>query len=98
MQTCSLCQAVSPDEAEVCVQCGADLSVHSERMQMLKKFRENPRVIAIRVNVAHDACPACADLAGTYEKDDVPMLPHPGCSHEGGCRCNYEPVLGDVFP
>lgn len=98
MQTCSLCNAVSPDEATTCSHCGADLSMYSVRQQMLKRFRENPRVIAIRINVAHDACSACAELTGTYAKDDVPVLPHAGCSHEGGCRCTYEPVLGDVFP
>lgn len=98
MQTCSLCNATSPDEAVNCRNCGADLREHSERAQMLKRFRENPRVSMIRINVAYDACSACYEYGGTYPKDEVPLLPHPGCSHEHGCRCTYEPVLTEMFP
>ncbi len=98
MQTCSLCNATASDETKACPHCGADLGTHSVRAQMLKRFRENPRVVAIRVTVAGDACSACAGTMGTFAKDEVPPLPHPGCSHEGGCRCSYEPVLSEVFP
>ncbi len=98
MQTCSLCNATASDEMRLCPHCGADLREHSVRAQMLKRFRENPRVSAVRINVAHDACSACAELLGTFPKDEVPPLPHPGCSHEGGCRCTYEPVLTEMFP
>ncbi len=93
MQTCSQCNASSPDTALRCVHCGADLSLLSTRAVALRRLRENPRVSAIRLSVAQDACPACQEWFGTYAKDAVPILPHPACSHPNGCRCFYEPVL-----
>ncbi len=92
MQICSQCHAQSPDTATHCVQCGADLREFSTRAVALKRYRANPRVKAIRVVVAADACPACLAVAGTYPKDAVPALPVEGCAHEGGCRCTYEPL------
>jgi hypothetical protein len=92
MQICSQCHAVSPDTALSCVQCGADLREFSSRAMALKRYRENPRVKAVRVATAADACPACLNVAGTYAKDEVPTLPVEGCSHENGCRCTYEPL------
>jgi hypothetical protein len=62
----------------------------------LKHLQENPRVKAVRVTVADDACPYCYELLKTYPKDKVPRLPHESCSHENGCRCFYEPVLEDT--
>ena len=92
MQTCSLCHASSPDTATHCVQCGADLRTFSVRAVVLNRYLANPRVKAVRVVVAADACPACLTMAGTYTKDAVPRLPVEGCSHEGGCHCTYEPL------
>jgi hypothetical protein len=64
----------------------------------LRKFIENPRVTAIRINVAGDACPLCYESRGTFEKTTVPRLPHEGCSHQYGCGCTYEPVLNEIYP
>jgi hypothetical protein len=96
MQTCSKCNASSPDNAFVCKNCGADLSEFSITAVALKSLQANPRVRAIRVSVANDACSHCYQLLNTYPKDKVPHLPHEGCSHENGCRCFYEPVLEDT--
>ena len=93
MQTCSKCNASSPDTAQTCVHCKANLGEFSLTAVALKKLQANPRVKAVRVSVAHDACPHCYELLNTYPKDAVPHLPHPGCSHANGCRCFYEPVL-----
>ncbi len=92
MQICSRCHAESPDTARYCARCGADLQEWSTRAVALRRYRENPRVEAVRVVVAADACPACLSVAGTYPKDQVPALPVEGCSHLGGCRCTYEPL------
>jgi hypothetical protein len=62
----------------------------------LKHFKANPRIRAVRVSVAHDACSFCYTMLNTYPKDQVPPLPHKGCSHENGCRCVYEPVLEET--
>ncbi len=98
MQTCSLCNASSPDLALECVHCKADLRENSVNAVALKQYQQNPRVSAIRISVAGDACPLCYEARGTFEKDAVPVLPHQGCSHALGCRCTYSPVLNDIYP
>jgi hypothetical protein len=79
----------------VCGNCQADLNEYSATSVALKRLQANPRVRAIRVSVANDACSHCYGLMKTYPKDQVPSLPHAGCSHPNGCRCFYEPVLED---
>lgn len=98
MQTCSLCYTQSPDSAQACLNCGADLSERSTTAVALQKFKANPRVLNIRLVVDDDACPACQEMSGTYPKDGVPHLPVEGCSSPQGCRCFYEPMLTEIFP
>ena len=98
MQTCSQCNAQSPDTALNCVNCSADLKELSSTAVALKEFASNPRVNYVRLLVAEDSCPACQALEGTYEKDSVPVLPVEGCSHATGCRCFYQPYLNTIFP
>ena len=98
MQTCSICNALSPDSAAVCSNCNADLKENSETAIVLKRFRANQRVKNVRLVVSYDCCPACRHAEGTYQKDEVPTLPVPGCSHSLGCRCFYEPMLNDIYP
>ncbi len=96
MQTCSVCNASSPDNALTCIHCGVKLSEFSITSVALKHLQENPRVRLIRISVAGDACPHCYELLKTYPKNKVPRLPHEGCSNGNGCRCFYEPVLEDT--
>lgn len=98
MQTCSRCQTQSPDTSTVCLKCGADLIVESTAAQTLLRLRNNPRVTAVRVVIAKDACPACYEHAGVYTPQAAPLLPVAGCSHVNGCRCYYEPILSEVYP
>ncbi len=98
MQTCSLCNVSSPDQATHCIHCQADLSVYSTTAQALQRFRANPRVAAVKVMTNDAACSYCHERLGTYEKNQVPHLPHLGCSHPQGCRCFYVPVLSDIYP
>jgi hypothetical protein len=98
VQTCSICNASSPDQATHCVNCHADLLEFSQTAVALKRFQANPRIKAVRVTVGYDACPYCYERLGTYAKDKVPQLPHEGCSHDHGCRCFYEPVLTEIYP
>jgi hypothetical protein len=75
--------------------------LHSDNktaIEALKKFQQNPRVIHIRLITHADCCPVCASHEGTYEKNCVPSLPIEGCSHPGGCRCFYEPMLNTIYP
>ncbi len=98
MQTCSRCNASSPDTNTNCGNCKADLREFSNSAVARKKFLLNPRVSAVRINVANDACPLCYESRGTFPKQSVPTLPHEGCSHNHGCRCAYEPVLSEIYP
>lgn len=98
MQTCSRCNASSPDTATNCVNCKSDLKEYSTTAVALKNFRDNPRVVSVRINVAADACPLCFEGRGTFQKESVPVLPHEGCSHNMGCRCTYEPILSEIYP
>ncbi len=98
MQTCSRCNMLSPDEATHCTNCDADLREHSMTAVARRKFQQNPRVNLIRVVTMHDACPACQEVEGSYEKDKVPILPVEGCSHANGCRCFYQPYLEEIYP
>ena len=79
MQTCSLCNASSPDRASNCVNCQADLSENSTTALALKRFQANSRVKAVTVLSAFDACSYCYEQLGTYPPDQVPPLPHKGC-------------------
>jgi RNA polymerase subunit RPABC4/transcription elongation factor Spt4 len=98
MQTCSLCNAQSPDTADQCSNCKSDLREYSTTTVALNKFKANPRVEAIILSVAEDACPVCQQQQGAYPKDQAPTLPTVGCSHALGCRCFYQPILSEIFP
>ena len=98
MQTCSICQTRSSDEAVLCPGCQSSLKYCSTTEVALKHFLENPRVIAIRISAPLEACPSCEALKGTYSKEDIPFLPVKGCSEIDGCKCFYEPVLGEIYP
>jgi len=78
--------------------CHADLGEYSNTALAIKRFRANPRVKNIRLVVAHDGCPACRAMEGTYDKGLAPSLPVEGCSHALGCRCFYEPMLTEIYP
>jgi len=98
VQTCSKCHALSPDSAKDCIQCGSVLSDWSDTAVALKQLQANPRVIYVRISVAHDCCPACRQAEGAYAKETAPSLPIEGCSHDLGCRCFYQPVLDSIYP
>ena len=98
MQTCSKCYSLSPDSAEHCVNCQADLREFSTAMVALKRFQENPRVGHVILSIFDDACPACHKMQGAYAKDVAPALPLEGCSHPNGCRCYYQPALTEIYP
>ncbi len=98
MQTCTQCNAQSPDTAEQCENCGADLAQNSSTAVALQRYQANPRVKYVRIVVSHDACPACREADGAYDKDRPPHLPVDACSHPNGCRCFYLPFLDEIYP
>jgi ribosomal protein L40E len=98
LQTCSNCNAISPDTARECSSCQANLLEFSSTSVALKNIIANPRISTVLVNAAGDCCPLCDNSRGTFAKEAAPHLPHQGCSHEHGCRCTYEPILIDIYP
>lgn len=98
MRTCTVCGKSSRDLSVTCSRCGSDLSKVSETARAKGQLVSNPRVLRIRVMASADACPACQDATGEFQKDDVTDLPVQGCSHPLGCRCFYEPALDTIYP
>ena len=68
-----------------------------EQKAALKKIKEG-LATKVRILAGAHACPVCTALEGVYEFDEVPELPHEGCSHVDGCRCFYAPVLDRFGP
>lgn len=68
-----------------------------EHRAMLEKIKSG-LATKVRILANHDCCPYCKALEGAYEFDEVPELPHEGCSHPSGCRCIYAPVLDRFGP
>jgi hypothetical protein len=98
VQTCSKCNALSHDAAIECHNCKADLGEFSTSAVALKRFQVNSRVRHIILNVHDDCCHVCLEMQGAYPKDKAPSLPTLGCTNPEGCRCFYQPVLGDIYP
>jgi hypothetical protein len=98
VQTCLRCSTQSPDSAQICPACQADLREFSTTAAALKRIKANPRVRLVRLAVPDNACPACQAVEGTYPKDQVPALPVEGCSEPNGCRAFYEPLLDEIYP
>ncbi len=71
---------------------------NSEAAAALKQLKANPRVKYIIVSAPADACPACQQLVGTYDKDNVPSLPYEECSYPQGCRAFYAPFIEELYP
>ena len=100
MRECAVCSSESEDHVQTCPVCGADLNVDSVRARALKHIRESPRSSHVYVAAPAYACPICQNGQGTWDKDSeqVPSLPHEGCSCPHGCVCRYEPLVVEVGP
>ena len=70
----------------------------AEVQDALKKLQANDRISKIVLVVPADACPACRDIAGTYEKDETPEIPVDVCTHPLGCRSTYMPFIQELYP
>ena len=70
----------------------------AEAEAALERMKNNPRISKIVVVVPAEACPACQEVFGTYEKDSVPELPMDVCTHPLGCRAYYQPFIDELFP
>ena len=69
----------------------------AEQQAALENIR-NGLATKVRILTHRDCCPYCNAMEGAYSFDDVPALPYDECSHPGGCRCFYAPVLDHFGP
>jgi hypothetical protein len=69
------------------------LASQEEHTKAFTKIRDGGIATKVRILINDDSCPVCQAMAGAYEFDEAPELPHEGCSHPNGCRCFYAPVL-----
>ena len=84
----------TPRDAQV-----GNLEISAERhRQSLEKIISGGIATGVRILASHDSCPVCRSFEGAYDFDNVPVLPHEGCSHPQGCRCHYAPVLDRFGP
>ena len=75
----------------------ADVTKRAAQQKALEQIK-NGLATKVRIMANRDCCPTCRAAAGAYDFDEVPELPHEGCSHPDGCRCFYEPVLDRFGP
>ena len=60
----------------------------------LAQYRANRDVISgVQILCAHSSCDYCKSKAGQYNFENVPKLPHDGCTHDKGCRCCYTAIV-----
>lgn len=78
----------------------ADSKTGDKYVQQKKALEniKNGLATKVRILAHHDCCPYCEAMEGAFSFEDVPVLPHDECSHPGGCRCSYEPVLDQFGP
>ncbi len=100
MRECAVCTTTVEDSTVECPQCGADLTRDSVRARALVSIRESPRASHVYVVAPAYACPVCRQGQGTWPKfaEELPELPHEGCSCPAGCVCRYEPLVIEVGP
>lgn len=66
---------------------------HGSHAAELRELRAHG-IKRVEILGSGDSCPTCAALEGKkFTLDKAPELPHPGCTHEKGCRCGY---LADI--
>ena len=71
----------------------SDEKHRAEQKAALKRIVDGGIATKARIMASDDSCPVCRAMQGAYEFNEVPELPHEGCSHPTGCRCIYAPVL-----
>ena len=76
----------------------AELKAHKKAMtasqrETLSSYKANSDVlVGVRIMAAGLSCDHCKSMKGDYTFENVPELPHEGCTHPMGCRCCYSPI------
>ena len=68
-----------------------------EAKAALEKIK-NGLATKVRILAPANACPVCTAQEGVYNFDEVPKLPHEGCTCVPECTCMYAPVLDQFGP
>jgi hypothetical protein len=65
----------------------------ASQRETLRSYKANRDVlVGVRIVAAGSSCDHCKDMRGDYTFENVPELPHEGCTHPMGCRCCYSPM------
>jgi hypothetical protein len=68
----------------------------STKRKLLQYQTDYIGIARVEIDTAPDSCPSCELLSGTiYHIGDTPELPHPDCTNEYGCRCDFRPLLDE---
>ncbi len=68
-------------------------ATRASQRETLKSYKKNRDVlVGVRIMAAGSSCEYCKAMEGDYSFEDVPLLPHEGCTHAMGCRCCYAPL------
>jgi hypothetical protein len=68
-------------------------AMRASQRETLRSYKANRDVlIGVSVLAAGSSCEHCKSMQGDYTFENVPTLPHDGCTHPMGCRCCYSPL------
>lgn len=68
-------------------------AMRASQRENLRSFKANRDVlIGVSILAAGSSCEHCKSMEGEYSFENVPTLPHEGCTHPMGCRCCYSPL------
>jgi hypothetical protein len=68
-------------------------AMRASQRETLRAYKANRDVlIGVSILAAGSSCEHCKSMEGDYTFENVPTLPHDGCTHPMGCRCCYSPL------
>lgn len=68
-------------------------AMRASQRETLRSYKANRDVlIGVSILAAGSSCEHCKSMKGNYTFENVPTLPHDGCTHPMGCRCCYAPL------
>lgn len=68
-------------------------AIRASQRETLRSFKANRDVLfGVSILAAGSSCEHCKSMEGDYSFENVPTLPHEGCTHPMGCRCCYSPL------
>ncbi len=68
-------------------------AMRASQRETLRSYKANRDVlVGMSILAAGSSCEHCKSMEEDYTFENVPTLPHDGCTHPMGCRCCYAPL------